>query len=292
MYRNINPLVNFPYYYNIAPLNRPVSPFNVVFPDINLEIIHSKIVNAMSRVSISCTPLNYYSYDCMAFSHQELFHFNLIIYPIENNQHILEFMQLNGDSYIFSHVLFIISKELQCEISGSRELYNDNEVDLSNINNMSEFIWELISDSQRIYQIQGLQNLAAFSRGIAVSNDPLSNQIFGDDGIWKDIVNAVLSLYSSSDFELNLIIVSTLVEILKVPAKWDNKFISTVYKLANNAMMSENYHMRHEGVMLYYAIYQLIHDGVQDIVEFANKVRNMDFTNDKPLIEVINKLLG
>jgi hypothetical protein len=302
MYRNIiNPLVNFSYnnnfsYYNnnnnIIPLNISLSQFNVVHPDINLERIRSNIVNAMACVSISCISTSYYSYDCMAFIQQEIICFKLNIYPTENNQHILEFIKLSGDNFVFYHILFIVSKELECEISGSRELKNTDEADFSNLNAITEFIRELISKSSpRDLQIQGLQNLAACSRDIAASKEQFETPIFGIDGIWKDIVNTSLTLYSTNDLELNLIIVSTLVEILKVPAKWDNKFISSVYEVSNKAMLSENYHMRHEGIMLYYVIYQLIHDGVQDIVEFSNKVQNMDFTNDKPLIGIIDRLL-
>ncbi len=290
MYRNINPLVNLHYYYNIAPLYRQLPSFNVVLPENNLENVRSKIVNVMSSVSISCIPLNHHSYNCMAFSHQELVHFNLNIYQIDNNHHMLEFIQLN-DVSSFEHILFLISRELEYEIPGSKELHDDNEVDFSTINNTTVYIWNLINSSQRIFQIQGLQKLSAYSRGITVSKNPLANHIFGDDGIWKNIVDKILTLYSINDLELNLIIISTLVEILKVPANWDNKFISSVYKLANHSMMNKNYHMRHEGIMLYLRIYQLIHDGAEDIIEFSNKVRNMDFSNDKPLFDIIKKLL-
>jgi hypothetical protein len=277
-------------FHNIPPFY--LSPYNVILQEKNLGIIRYNIVNAMASISISYKDVGYYSFDCASFIHQELIYFKLNIYQNENNEHILEFVQLNGDSYIFSHILFIISKELQCEIYGSRELNNINDVDLLNINNVTEFINESINNSSpRDLKIQGLKNLAECYRDIAASKDQHIKTIFGVDGIWKDIINRVLTIYSTNDMELNLIIVSTLVEILKVPEIWDNKFISAVYEISNHSIMSDDYHTRHQGIMLYYAIYQLIHDGVQDIIEFSNKVRYMNFTNDKPLIGIIKKIL-
>jgi hypothetical protein len=296
MYKMINPLVNFPYYYditNVAPLYRPLSTYNVIIPNTVLGFVQYRFVEAMSRLSISCTKESHCSYYCVAFIHQDLVKFRMNIYRNENNEHILNFIQLSScDRYVFCHVLYMIGKELKCNISGALEFNYDEEVDLENLNNMTEYIKELISSSSaRDFQIQGLQTLAGCARDIAKSEDPLAREIFGVDGIWRNIVYDAMSIYSQTDLELNLIIISTLSDVLKVPAKWDNPFINSVCKLSHEAMMSEDYHTRHEGIMLYYVNSQLIHDGVDDITEFSNKIRNMDFSNDKPLMDVIDKLL-
>ena len=257
----------------------------------NFEIVQSNIMEAMRQLSISCVENetddgeSEFTYTCSSYECQELIHFVVSVFRLEHsNNYYMLFRQMCGDRFSFGEILHKIGCQMKLEIPGAKApRVLDDEVDILRLKQITEFMEEMLAEnSQQDLMIEGLQNLAACTRDISRSVDPVASTIFGPEGQWFGLVKRAIEITETCDGgKLNLFLtgISALADIFMVKSNnliTEEHLVPRASELSLRAFNYDGpryYHIRREGLRLCMALHhgwRLTKEYVQD--EFFNDV--------------------
>lgn len=272
----------------------------ITMKDTTFDTVESKLRDVFSRLSISYdNSKSRYTYYCSAFKNQEFIYFEVNIFSTENDEYVLVFQSLYGDRFDYGNLLYSIGQILGIKIPGEIKLsYFLGTVDLSNIDQMREFLQELLDkDSPEDLKVQGLQGLAACARDFQLTDvSIIVSDIFGVGGDWETLLESVINIIQSTqtNSRLFLLAVSTLADIFEIKLSKDVRTqfkelagetaLSTLKNNSNKFTETEYYHLRREGLRLFSALRE--YNVITEPVEFDQT----EFQNDKKALDIVIKL--
>jgi hypothetical protein len=206
------------------------------------EEVVALLMNAITSLDIGYTSTQHCVYDCTYLYKNELLRVQIRIYR-KDDMHLLEFKQIQGDRFVFAEMLAHLSYHLRTPIPGARIFPTQDGVDLTNQENMCEYMSEFLkANSPRDLHLQGMQTVAACARDITRSIDPIASELFGSDGKWVTLVERVFAITTAAfntDQVLCLVGFSVLVDIMSVRAVWTQEFLTEVSELVDKVQTIE-----------------------------------------------------
>jgi hypothetical protein len=242
-------------------LNKDDSSLSVILKERNIDSVRCDIIDMMSQLGISCNlKPSSFTYNCVSFRNQEFIEFNVTICSVSNEEDKLllglKIDQLTGDRFKFGEILYDIGQFLSIAISGERKPSESDEIDLSSLDSVTEFMESLLSEEDAPeLQIQGLQHLASCSSDLKNTSDTIVSNIFEATGKWNNLLKLVFKIIEEDKYDkLTLTAVSTLANIYELISNKsmtiDNELTKTAVEIAIKSMNnkdSEKYHLRREG---------------------------------------------
>lgn len=239
------------YYYNITLL----APRLIGEPALHhyvstdsYDIIRSDIAEACAQLGIEKINKAPSGYKCSSFKDQHMIEFTIDIYS-DRERHVIEFRQMSGDDrFAFAELLHDIQEQLKCNIVGSRNFPRFDEIDLSNQDQMYDFLKELMDSNAPDWQKDALQTLAACSRQIREHNVQCVSERFVSSTS-QVVLKALDKALNTRDNYLFL--VSALADYFSIPTRFDADILEKAKQLTlSQPLESLGYHERRETVRL------------------------------------------
>ncbi len=229
---------------NSAPLfhvlRTPLSTSIMV--DNSYEEVVALLMNAITALDIGYTSTQHCVYDCTYLLKNELLRVQIRIYR-KDDMHLIEFKLIQGDRFVYAEMLAHLSYHFRTPIPGARIFPSQDGVDLTNQENMCEYMSELLKvNSPLDLQLQGMQTVGACARDITRSIDPIASDLFGSDGKWVSLVERVLAITKAAIETKQVVCLigfSVLVDILAVRATWTHEFLTEMSALVEKVQTIE-----------------------------------------------------